>query len=211
MTSVVHKSLPPRLVAITGGSCSGKSTLAMALLKALGESTCTVMKQDNYYHDMRQLKRDGQALPNFDSPDAVDYALLRLHLKKLRAGQPVPVPLYHFPTHSRSDQSIWTEPKPIVIVEGMLVLADQATRDMFDFSYFIECDESIRLSRRLERDVRERGRTPESVMEQFETYVRPSHSEFVEPMRHVVDVVITQKIYMDERQSLISRLKRQWS
>ncbi|HHL42914.1 MAG TPA: uridine kinase, partial [Hellea balneolensis] len=147
--------------------------------------------QDNYYLDYGGVE-PGTPLPNFDHPDAFEWDFLRAQLGELKSGNPVHIPTYDFKTHRRTDVTILVEPKPIIILEGILILTQRALHSVFDQSFFVQCDEDVRLERRLKRDVAERGRTPASVREQFARDVAPMHDEFVEPSRNFADWIITQ-------------------
>ncbi|MEM9172229.1 MAG: uridine kinase [Pseudomonadota bacterium] len=176
------------LIGISGGSCSGKTTLARHLNTALGSAQCSVLLQDDYYrHNANGWAPD--SLPNFDHPDAVDFDLLADHLRNLREGQPVLSPIYDFVTHTRTSRQSRIEPRPIVLLDGILILCHADIRAVLDLSVFIQCDAPTRLARRLSRDIVERGRTRESVLTQFQEQVEPMHQAFVEPSSRYADLV----------------------
>ena len=194
------------IIAIAGGSCSGKTRLADhthqalnenalvdAMLKdgKLGDEICTIVRQDNYYLDYGGVDPKGP-LPNFDHPDAFEWDLMRDQLLELKSGKAVEIPTYDFVTHRRAEVTLRIEPKPIVLIEGILLLSQEKLRRVFDKTFFVSCAQDVRLDRRLRRDVKERGRTPESVREQFAKDVAPMHSLFVDPSQKHADVVITQ-------------------
>lgn len=180
-----------RVIAIAGGSCSGKTRLADHTQKALGDDICTIIRLDNYYKDRRDTS-DTDPLPNFDHPDAFEWALVRDQLKVLKSGEPIDIPTYDFVTHRRTDQTERVDPKPIVLIEGILILTQDILWPVFDQSFFVECSENVRLERRLARDIVERGRTEESVHKQFAAQVAPMHNKFVIPSKENADMIITQ-------------------
>lgn len=170
-----------RVIAIAGGSGSGKTTFARKLVSAVGSHRVSILSQDSYYRDQSaRFDGDGGAV-NFDHPEALDFALLGVHLKALRRGEPVEVPIYDFATHTRKAQTQRLEPRPVVLVDGTLVLSQSHLLDHFDHSVFIDVPEQVRFERRLRRDVHERGREPDGVKRQFERQVAPMHDQFVQP------------------------------
>jgi uridine kinase len=179
------------IVAVAGGSCSGKTRIANHTSYALGENLCAIVRQDHYYLDYGGAAQ-GEPLPNFDHPDAFEWDLLCEQLVALKQGKTIEVPTYDFVTHRRQAETQILEPRPIVLVEGILVLSQPKLCALFERSFFVSCDEDVRLMRRLKRDVAERGRTPESVHEQFAGDVTPMHDKFVEPSKHEADTIITQ-------------------
>lgn len=179
------------VVGVAGGSGSGKTTFGRRLEAALGPARCGIVSQDAYYRDLHEyFDRDG-GLVNFDHPESLEFELMVEHLGALRAGRPVRIPRYDFATHRRLNQSDDFAPRAIVIVDGILILSQPAVRECLDLSLFIDTAESVRFARRLARDVRERGRTPEGVTSQFERQVKPMHDLFVEPSRRFADRVIS--------------------
>ena len=182
---------PEVLVGIAGGSGSGKSTLARAVLSALGESRASIISFDDYYRDLAHEAPEVRARVNFDHPDSLDHALFARHLGELRAGRAVEVPVYDFATHSRTGRTSRVEPRPIVIAEGILLLAVESVAAMLDFGVFVEAAEPLRLGRRLARDVQERLRSEASVLAQFAATVRPMHERFVEPSGARADLRIS--------------------
>ena len=180
----------PFLVAVAGGTGSGKTTVAHRLAETLGIERFALMKLDSYYCDQAHLPLHDRGTTNYDHPDAFDWPLLLSHLRSLRAGLPVEVPVYDFATHTRSSDSVRVSPAQVVCLEGILVLYDAELRDLFDLKVFVHTDADIRFIRRLERDVAERGRTPESVIEQYLTTVRTAHEQFIEPSKRHADVIV---------------------
>lgn len=175
------------VLGVAGGSGSGKTTLVDRLLAMVGPERVACLHHDSYY---RPLDGADPASWNFDHPDALETDLLVEHLLALKAGRPVEVPLYDFATHSRRPETRAVAPGPVVLVEGILILADPRVRQELDLAVFVDAEADLRLLRRLRRDVRERGRSWESVLEQYEQFVRPMHERFVEPSRRVADVIV---------------------
>ncbi len=187
MASRVHA---PVVVAIAGGSGSGKSYLAQRLMERLGQDRCVLLEQDAYYADLSALPLAERARRNFDHPDAVDFDLLVRHLAELVHGKSIAKPVYDFVLHTRRAEQVTVAPAEVVIVEGILVLHDPRLRALCDLRVFVEAPVEVRLQRRLARDTTERGRTPESVHRQFAESVLPMHEAFVEPSRHFANLVL---------------------
>lgn len=181
--------MTPKVVGISGGSCSGKSTLAAHIFETLGSDQCVILPQDDYFFGYGDAP-EGKGGPNFDHPDAVDFDKMYAQLSLLKQGQSIERPLYDFPTHMPKTETELTKPRPIILVDGILILHHARLRQLFDLSVFVRCDSAIRFERRLERDVRERGRTAESVREVFADQVDPMHDKFVEPSHIHADIVI---------------------
>ena len=178
------------VVGVAGGSGSGKTTVVDRVVAHFGRDVVTVIRHDAYYHDLSHLPAARRARVNFDHPDSLDTELLVDHLRALRAGRSVQVPVYDFETHTRTGQSVPAEPRPVVLVDGILVLALPKLREMLDLRTFVDVDARDRLDRRIERDVQQRGRTRASVVAQFETSVAPMHERFVGPSREHADLII---------------------
>ncbi len=181
--------MSPKVVGISGGSCSGKSTLTSKIFESLGPDRCVVLPQDDYFFGLGDAP-EGKGGANFDHPDAVDFDKLCAQLARLKQGMTIERPLYDFPTHMPKAETETTVPRPIILVDGILILHHEPLRELLDLSIFVECDAPTRFARRLERDVRERGRTEESVREQFWTMVDPMHEVWVEPTKDHADIVI---------------------
>jgi len=195
----------PYLIAIAGGSCSGKTTLAQHLYSALGEERAVLMRQDDYYHSHK-----GGKLPNFDAPDALDFDRLADDLKRLKGNEAILAPLYDFTVHKRRKETQTIIPRNVIILEGILILAMPQLRPLIDYSCFIECSEAIRFERRLKRDIAERGRTEDSVNAQFFGQVAPAHENFVEPSKVYADRVISQSDYCADAQALTQSILAHW-
>ena len=178
----------PLLVGIAGGSGSGKTTVADAVAEALPE--VALLQHDAYYRDRRDLDFEERTRLNYDHPDSLETELLIEHLDLLTQGIPIERPVYDFSVHLRSDEVVRIEPASIIVVEGILVLADKDLRDRLNLKIYVDTDPDLRLARRLERDITERGRTVPSVLAQYFETVRPMHLEFVEPSKRYADLII---------------------
>ncbi|MEK9165129.1 MAG: uridine kinase [Chloroflexota bacterium] len=181
---------PPVIIGLAGGTGSGKTTVANAILKKDGAERISVVPHDAYYRNLTQLPRAQRDIVNFDHPDSLDTDLLIQHIRQLKAGQPVELPVYDFTIHSRTADTRRIEPRPVIIVEGILIFAELLLRELFDVKIYVDTDADLRFIRRLQRDVAERGRTPNSVVHQYLSTVRPMHLEFVEPSKRYADVII---------------------
>jgi uridine kinase len=177
-------------IGICGGTGSGKTTITSRLMAVLSEESVLLLQQDHYYRDLPNLPLDERAKQNFDHPDSVDTPLLISHVKALREGRAIERPVYDFTQHRRIPATVHLEPRPALIVEGILIFENAALRSHFDIKIFVDTEPDLRFIRRLRRDVRERGRTTESVVEQYLATVRPMHLEFVEPSKRNSDVII---------------------
>jgi uridine kinase len=180
----------PILLGVAGGSGSGKTTVARAVLRAVGEGRIGLIEQDSYYRDVDWHEEADLLRHNFDHPSALDNDLLVEHLAELRAGRPVETPVYDFVRHRRTESTWRVEPLPVVVLEGILILAEPAVRQLLDFKIFVDTDADLRLIRRIERDLTERGRLLPDVLRQYQQSVRPMHLEFVEPSKRWADVII---------------------
>lgn len=178
------------LVGIAGGTGSGKTTLANTLIDTLEEENTIFIPHDNYYKDRSHLPFSERKNVNYDHPDAFETDLLVSHLKKLQANKTINMPQYDYSTHTRKDKTIEIKPKPVIIIEGILVLADEKLRNLFDIKLFVDTDSDIRILRRLKRDINDRNRTFESVYDQYLTTVKPMHEAFVEPSKSHADIII---------------------
>jgi uridine kinase len=197
------------LIGVCGGSGSGKTTLAHRLVGALGDDQATCLSFDSYYRDFSQLTVEERAEVNFDHPESLDVELLVDHLTALRAGNEVAVPVYDFTTHTRSGDLELVAPRRFVFIEGILLFAFEEIRNNLDYLIFRDCPEEIRAQRRFERDVQERGRTPESVRAQWEATVKPMHDIYVEPFAQYADLVTTHGLDLDHLVEEIAQSLRQ--
>jgi len=180
----------PVVIGIAGGTGSGKTTVAEAIVRRIGPERIALIQQDSYYKDQSHLPMEERVRINYDHPDSIDTALLIRHLQELIAGRPVEVPIYDFTTYTRTPHTRRVEPRPVILVEGILVFVEKALRDLFDIKIYVDADPDIRFIRRLRRDLAERGRTLESVIQQYLSTVRPMHLEFVEPSKRYADIII---------------------
>jgi len=178
------------VIGVAGGSGSGKTTVANAIKGGLSESGVVVLQHDSYYKNNRNLSMAELQRINYDHPDSLDTGLLVYHLKELLAGREVEVPIYDFATHSRKSSGITVKPSRVIIVEGILIFAEKELRDTMDVKIFVDTDSDIRFIRRLKRDIEERGRTMESVVDQYVRTVKPMHETFVEPSKKYADVIV---------------------
>ena len=178
------------LIGIAGGSGSGKTLVAETVYNELGSDKVAIIKQDSYYKDLRPLPYEERCKQNFDHPDAFDIILLQDHLKKLIRGEEIEEPIYDFTQHCRKQETKKVGPHLVTVLEGILILDDPGLRALMDIKVFIDTDPDVRLIRRLRRDISERGRTLESVIEQYEKSVRPMHLQFVEPSKRHADIII---------------------
>ena len=180
----------PLVIGIAGGSGSGKTTLAHMVLDRVGRERIAYLPHDAYYKDLTELPPNQRMAINFDHPDSLDTELLIQHVLQLKDYQPVDLPVYDFKHHTRTSEFTHIEPKPVIMVEGILIFADKTLRNLLDVKVFVDTDSDIRLIRRLERDILERGRTTEMVVRQYMATVRPMHLEFVEPSKRYADVIV---------------------
>lgn len=208
MTASIKQS-KPYLIGVAGGSGSGKTFFAKAVLHKLGASVCELVLQDNFYID-QSAKFDGDGgSVNFDHPDSIDFELLKTCLSTLKSGLPAQIPLYDFATHTRRPQTLEVVPKPVIIVDGILLLHLKDVRSLFNETVFFDTPERLRLARRLERDVKERARTPEGVLRQFNNQVKPMHDRFVEPSKAHATTVVCEPGQFDELLSgFIAKLRK---
>lgn len=178
------------IIGICGGTGSGKTTIARAIVDAVGRENVVLVEQDSYYRNLADMPLDERHQANFDHPDSIDSDMLVNHLVRLKQGLVVEMPLYDFKTHTRSDEIEIIRPKQVVIVEGILIFAEPRVLDLLDMRVFVDTPDDIRFIRRLRRDIAERGRTVDSVIDQYYRTVRPMHFEFVEPSKRHADIII---------------------
>ena len=182
--------MKPIIIGVAGGTASGKTTVSEAILERVGREHIAYIQHDSYYRDLGHLPLAERARCNFDHPDALETELLVEHLRRLQADEPVDVPIYDFATYQRTSRTRRIELCRVVLVEGILIFVDKPLRDMMDVKLYVDTDADLRLIRRLQRDIRERERTLESVIRQYVDTVRPMHLEFVEPSKRHADVII---------------------
>ena len=177
------------VIGIAGGTGSGKTTLMKNLIDTFGD-VVTVLSHDNYYHRRDLMPFEERCKLNYDEPAALETELMVRHLQELRAGCAIDCPVYDFSAHNRSDETVRIEPRQVIIVEGILIFENEALRELMDIRIFVDTDADVRLCRRIKRDVRDRGRTLESVIEQYQTTVKPMHEKYVEPSKRFAHVVV---------------------
>ena len=180
----------PVILGVAGGSGSGKTTVARVLLDAVGADRIAFLPQDMYYRPIQWRDSEHLQSHNFDHPSAIDTELLVEHLRELKAGRPAERPVYDFVTHSRAEQTEHVGPRPVVLVEGILLLAEPSIRRELDFKIFVDTDADVRLIRRIRRDIKERGRDLDDVLRQYLSTVQPMHLEFVEPSKRWADIIV---------------------
>ena len=186
----MSKRASPLVIAIAGGTGSGKTTVANVILGRVGANHIAYLPHDAYYKDLTDLPPAPRAHINFDHPNSLDTDMLIQHVQDLKDNLRIELPVYDFKTHSRTSRTVPINPQPIIIVEGILIFVEPKLRQLFDVKIYVDTDPDIRFIRRLERDIAERGRTMESVIHQYLTTVRPMHQEFVEPSKRYADVII---------------------
>jgi len=178
------------IIGVAGGTGSGKTTVSEAILDRVGRDRIAYLQHDSYYRDRSHLPPEERAEVNFDHPDALETELLVEHLKAMQQGRAVEVPVYDFTRHVRKEETRTLRPRPVVLVEGILVLAEESLRRQMDVKLYVDTDADLRFIRRLRRDISERDRTLDSVVEQYLDDVRPMHLEFVEPSKRYADLII---------------------
>lgn len=185
-------SHPPLVIGVAGGSGSGKTTVVRRIVESIGDGNVTVLEHDRYYRARSDLSLEERAGLNYDHPDSLETDLLVAHLRDLRAGRAVEVPVYDFARYARGNVTERVVPLRAIIVEGILIYTDADLRRLMDVKVFVDTDDDTRFIRRLQRDIAERGRTVESVIEQYLTTVKPMHLEFVEPSKRYADIIVPQ-------------------
>lgn len=180
----------PFVIGVAGGSGSGKTTVVRHIIERVGPVNLTLIQHDSYYRDLKHLPFEERVKQNFDHPASLETELMVQNLKSLLAGVSVDIPIYDFSAHIRSDQFLKASPRPVILVDGILILFERELRDLMDIRIFVDTDSDVRLLRRLKRDLIERGRSIDSVLHQYESFVRPMHLEFVEPTKRYADIII---------------------
>ena len=178
------------IIGIAGGTGSGKTTVVNQIIKQLPTGEVCVISQDSYYNETVNLSYEERSKINFDHPRAIDFDLIVKHLKKLRSGKTIEQPVYSFVTHNRTTDTIKTRPRKVVIVEGILILNNEALRDLFDIKIFVHADTDERLIRRIRRDITERGRDIDEVLNRYQDTLKPMHLQFIEPTKNFADIII---------------------
>jgi uridine kinase len=187
--------VPPIVIGVAGGSGSGKTTVVQEIIRALGRDHVTFIQHDSYYYDRSQVALAERVHINYDHPDALETPLLVEHLRQLKGGQPAEVPVYDFTEHARTGATVTAQPRSTVVLEGILILSDRELRELMDIRVFVDTDPDLRILRRIDRDLRERGRDLQSVIRQYIETVRPMHLEFVEPSKRWAHVIIPEGGY----------------
>ena len=183
------------IIGIAGGTGSGKTTVVNTIVDELQHEEVEVISQDSYYRDTSNLSYDERTKINFDHPKSIDFDLLTKHLKQLRAGESIPQPVYSFKEHNRTGETIETPPKKVMLVEGILILTHPELRELFDIMIYVHADSDERLIRRLKRDMKERGRDLDEVLNRYQTTLKPMHQQFIEPTKEFADSIIPNNRY----------------
>ncbi|SHG42409.1 uridine kinase [Winogradskyella jejuensis] len=183
------------IIGIAGGTGCGKTTVVNKLIEQLPEGEVVVISQDSYYQDTSHLSYDERVKINFDHPRSIDFDLLVQHLNQLKEGKSIEQPVYSFVKHNRTGDTVLTKPRKVVIVEGILILTNPEIRDLFDIKIFVHADSDERLIRRLKRDITERGRDIDEVLNRYQTTLKPMHQQFIEPMKEYADIIIPNNKY----------------
>lgn len=183
------------IIGIGGGTGCGKTTVVNQIIGELDDEEVGVISQDSYYKDLSHLSFEERVKINFDHPRAIDFELLGSHLKMLKAGQAIEQPVYSFQEHNRTSETVTTYPRKVMIVEGILIMTNPEIREMFDIRIFVHADSDERLIRRLKRDINERGRDLEEVLNRYQTTLKPMHDQFIEPTKEFADIIIPNNKY----------------
>ncbi len=191
----MQKQISMLIIGIAGGTGSGKTTVVHQIMNELPSTEVGIISQDSYYRDNSNLTYEERTKINFDHPRAIDFELLTSHLRDLKAGKTIEQPVYSFVTHNRTGDVVLTHPRKVMIVEGILILANPELRDMFDIKIFVHADSDERLIRRLKRDISERGRDMEEVLNRYQTTLKPMHEQFIEPTKSFADIIIPNDRY----------------
>ncbi|RMB63926.1 uridine kinase [Dokdonia sinensis] len=183
------------IIGIGGGTGSGKTTVVEQIISHFPDGEVAVISQDSYYKDLSHLTKEERTKVNFDHPNAIDFPLLCDHLRELRAGRSVLQPVYSFVEHNRTNETVLTSPTQVLVVEGILILTDAQIRELFDIKAFVHADSDERLIRRLKRDIAERGRDLQEVLNRYQTTLKPMHQQFIEPTKEFADIIIPNNKY----------------
>lgn len=182
--------MKPFVIGVAGGSGSGKTTVVNHIINTVGDENLVLLQHDSYYRDLKHIPFEERVKQNFDHPSSLETELLVRHIHALLKGYSIEVPIYDFKNHVRHEKSSIYTPKPIILVDGILIFYERELRDLMDIKIFVDTDDDLRLLRRLKRDINERNRSVESVLNQYEKFVRPMHLEFVEPSKRYADIMI---------------------
>ena len=192
------------ILGISGGTGSGKTTVAQKIIASIGDANVVYLEQDCYYRDLGAMPLDARHQVNFDHPDAFDNELMLSHLKALREGESIERPIYDYAAHARKSETVRVSPLPVILVEGILVFFDARMRQLMDIKIFVDCDADIRFARRLARDLRERGRSVGSIIEQYMATVRPMHLQYIAPCMRYADIILPEGGFNDVGIDLIT-------
>ncbi len=182
--------MKPFVIGVAGGSGSGKTTVVKHITQTVGDDNLVLLQHDSYYRDLKHIPFEERIKQNYDHPSSLETELLVRHVHALIKGYSVKMPIYDFTNHVRADKVIEITPKPIILVDGILIFYEKELREIMDVKVFVDTDDDLRLLRRLKRDINDRGRSVNSVLNQYETFVRPMHLEFVEPSKRYADIII---------------------
>ncbi len=180
------------VIGIAGGTGSGKTTVVEKIIQSFTKNEVAVLSHDSYYYDNSDLTLEDRRKKNYDRPDAIEFDLMVEHVEALKAGKSILQPTYSFITCTRLEETVTVEPRHVLIIEGILCLSNEKLRDLMDVKVYVDCDSDVRLSRVIRRDIMERGRDVNQVLERYEKTVRPSHLQFIEPTKHFADIIIPQ-------------------
>lgn len=183
------------IIGIAGGTGCGKTTVVDQITSDLPLNEVCILSQDSYYRDLSHLSFEERCTVNFDHPAAIDFELLENHLVLLKKGESIPQPVYSFKNHNRTEETILTQPRKVMIVEGILIMSNPAIRDLFDIKIYVHADSDERLIRRLKRDISERGRDLAEVLDRYQSTLKPMHDEFIEPTKEFADIIIPNNRY----------------
>lgn len=199
--------MKPLIIGVCGGSGSGKTTVVNHIMNTIGEEKIALLQHDSYYRDLKHLSFEERTKQNFDHPSALETELMIRHIKALKQGYQIEVPIYDFTRHVRKEETELVKPKEIILIDGILIFTETGLRKLMDIKLYVDTDDDIRLLRRIQRDIVERDRSLENVLTQYEQYVRPMHLEFVEPTKRYADIIIPRggenKVALDMVNALI--------
>lgn len=182
--------MDPIIIGVAGGSGSGKTTVVNHIINRIGQENILLLQHDSYYRDLKHLPLEERIKQNFDHPSSLETELMIRHIKALIEGYQVEVPIYDFSKHIRKEETKLVDPKKIILIDGILIFSEKELRDLLDIKLYVDTDDDIRLLRRIQRDILERDRSLESVISQYQKFVRPMHLEFVEPSKRYADIII---------------------